>query len=89
CELDPKLTETDFPFFIPDIQGNWGQACGRNRGVFVLDPPDGHTYGCGNLPEEWGVSSVADLTNLTMTQPQTALNAYANLVEAIYNTTIG
>lgn len=47
CELDPKLTEADFPFFVPDIQGNWGQACGRNRGVFVLDPPDGHTYGEG------------------------------------------
>ena len=35
------------------------------------------------------MSSVADLTNLTMTQPETALNAYANLVKAIYNTTIG
>lgn len=45
CELDPKLTEADLPFFIPDIKGNWGAACGRNRGVFVLDPPDGHTYG--------------------------------------------
>lgn len=45
CELDPKLTEKDLPFFIPDIQGTWGAACGRNRGVFVVDPPDGHTYG--------------------------------------------
>ncbi len=45
CELDPKLTEKDLPFFIPDIQGTWGSACGRNRGVFVVDPPDGHTYG--------------------------------------------
>ena len=45
CELDPKLTEKDLPFFIPDIQGTWGSACGRNRGVFVVYPPDGHTYG--------------------------------------------
>lgn len=45
CELDPKLTEQDLPFFIPDIKGTWGAACGRNRGVFVIDPPDGHTYG--------------------------------------------
>ena len=49
CELDPKLTEKDLPFFIPDIQGTWGSACGRNRGVFVVDPPDGHTYGEFNL----------------------------------------
>lgn len=45
CELDPKLTVENLPFFIPDIQGTWGAACGRNRGLFVVDPPDGHTYG--------------------------------------------
>ncbi|CAM9723368.1 unnamed protein product, partial [Ectocarpus fasciculatus] len=89
CELDPKLTEKDLPFFIPDIQGTWGSACGRNRGVFVVDPPDGHTYDCGNMPADWGVSNAADIANLTKTKPSVALKAYGNFVEAVYNTTIG
>lgn len=88
CELDPKLTAEDLPFFIPDIKGNWGDACGRNRGVFVLDPPDGHTYDCGKLPEEWGVANVADLADLHKTDAETALKAYSNFVQAVYNTTI-
>lgn len=45
--------------------------------------------GCGKLPESWGVESVADITDLDKTQAKTALKAYGNLVDAIYNTTIG
>ncbi|CAM9592783.1 unnamed protein product, partial [Scytosiphon promiscuus] len=89
CELDPKLTHEDLPFFIPDIQGTWGSACGRNRGVFVIDPPDGHTYDCGKMPSDWGVESAGDITDLDKTQPATALKAYGKFVEAVYNTTIG
>lgn len=44
--------------------------------------------GCGKLPESWGVETVADITNLTKTPPKTALDAYGQLVAAIYNTTI-
>ncbi|CAM9161413.1 unnamed protein product, partial [Ascophyllum nodosum] len=92
CELDPKLTKENLPFFIPDIEGTWGAACGRNRGVFVLKPADGHTYSeynCGKLPEAWGVSDVSAITDLNKTTPATALKAYGNLVEAIYSTTVG
>lgn len=64
CELDPKLTEQDLPFFIPDIQGTWGSACGRNRGVFILDPPDGHTYGERYLSTQRGKMACFDSQRL-------------------------
>jgi hypothetical protein len=35
---------------IPQI---WGYSCGRNRGVFVSNPPDGHTYSCAKFPPHW------------------------------------
>jgi hypothetical protein len=35
---------------IPQI---WGYSCGRNRGVFVSNPPDGHTYSCAKFPPQW------------------------------------
>lgn len=44
---------------------------------------------CGTLPADWGVANVGDLTNLTKTQPATALSAYGKFVAAVYNTTIG
>ena len=45
CVLDPKVTEDTIMNFRVEIGELWGQACGRNRGVFVLNPPDGNTYG--------------------------------------------
>ena len=50
CILDTKVNTETFESFIPMIQGMWGYTCGRNRGIFVLDPPDGHTYNCGKFP---------------------------------------
>lgn len=41
------------------------------------------------MPSDWGVTTAGDLTNLTKTQPATALKAYGNFVAAVYNTTIG
>ena len=86
------MTHNEPLYLIPllDVVHLGGIFCSR----YVLSPPPWLCHpsspaGCGNLPEEWGVSSVADITNITMTQPQTAITAYANLVEAIYNTTIG
>lgn len=43
---------------------------------------------CGKLPEEWGVANVADLADLHKTDAETALKAYSNFVQAVYNTTI-
>jgi hypothetical protein len=61
CVLDPKITVETLPFFEEDIRMAWGALCSRNRGVFVTDPPDGHTYGCANLPEAWGPKNVNEV----------------------------
>ncbi len=45
CQLDPKVKPSTILDFRTEVGEMWGSACGRNRGVFVLDPPDGKTYG--------------------------------------------
>lgn len=45
CQLDPKVNPSTILNFRTEIGEMWGSACGRNRGVFVLNPPDGNTYG--------------------------------------------
>merc|ERR1712216_1040714 len=47
-----------------------GSICGKNRGAFVLDPPDGQTYGCLSLP-----SNVAELAGLEGIPPVELLDA--------------
>jgi hypothetical protein len=42
-----------FLSFQDEIPQIWGYSCGRNRGVFVTDPPDGHTYSCAKFPPDW------------------------------------
>lgn len=44
-ETIADITDIGFSFFAP--------LCPRNRGVFVLDPPDGNTYGCVEFPEDF------------------------------------
>jgi hypothetical protein len=46
-----KHTYKDFDAGI----GLWVFAplCGRNRGAFVLDPPDGGSYGCAEFPDHF------------------------------------
>jgi hypothetical protein len=58
CIVDPNvLNKKTFPEFVA-TQGNIGlwifaPLCGRNRGAFVLDPPDGGTYGCAKFPKNF------------------------------------
>lgn len=40
-----NMTDLGISFFAP--------LCGRNRGAFVLDPPDGQTYGCVAFPPNY------------------------------------
>jgi len=35
----------------------FAKLCGMNRGVFVLDPPDGKTYGCTSFPEVFSTNA--------------------------------
>ncbi|MGV2388352.1 MAG UNVERIFIED_CONTAM: hypothetical protein LVR29_08590 [Microcystis novacekii LVE1205-3] len=41
------MTDIGLSIFAP--------LCGKNRGAFVLDPPDGGTYGCVEFPPNFGV----------------------------------
>mmetsp|Transcript_13508 Transcript_13508/g.19085 ORF Transcript_13508/g.19085 Transcript_13508/m.19085 type:complete len:582 (-) Transcript_13508:271-2016(-) len=34
--------------------------CGKNRGVFVMDPPDGNTYGCIRFPSNFAILAGVD-----------------------------
>lgn len=63
----------------------------ENKKKNYAPPPFGHLRcraDCGNLPEDWGVANVADLTNLTKIDAKTALQAYGKFVQAVYHTTI-
>ena len=63
----------------------WGSACGRNRGVFITTPGDGHTYDCGTFPNHWGVAGAGALL---AAEPTKAVAALANYISAVYNSTI-
>lgn len=42
AETYPDFTEIGLSVFAP--------LCGKNRGAFVLNPTDGHTWGCAEFP---------------------------------------
>jgi hypothetical protein len=85
CVLDPKVTTENFGDFVDMIQGMWSSSCGRNRGIFVLDPPDGHTYDCGNFPKAWNISSAGDLTDLTKGHTvEQAIYALDQFIRSVY-----
>lgn len=46
CILDRSiLNEETLPYLRDVGLSIYASACSKNRGAFVLDPPDGHTYG--------------------------------------------
>ena len=51
CVLDPALVNPSTLQDMTDMGLSiFASACSKNRGAFVLDPPDGNTYGCLSLP---------------------------------------
>lgn len=45
CVIDDAVLNTETLAHMKDIGLTFfASACGRNRGAFVLDPPDGKTY---------------------------------------------
>jgi hypothetical protein len=61
CKLDEKVNKHTFKNYAKEITSIWGSACGRNRGIFVSNPPDGKTYNCGKFPPDWGVTDVTQV----------------------------
>lgn len=46
CSLDPNVVNLETIGQMENIALSiFASACGKNRGAFVLDPPDGNTYG--------------------------------------------
>ena len=54
CILDRTVINDDTIESMSDVGLSlFATLCGRNRGAFVTDPPDGDTYGCLKLPSQW------------------------------------
>lgn len=49
-----KMTDMGLSFFAT--------LCGRNRGAFVLDPTDGHTWGCTEFPPNFATLAGVNTT---------------------------
>ena len=46
CKIDQDILNVETLPEMNDIALSFfASACGKNRGAFVLDPPDGQTYG--------------------------------------------
>ena len=58
CRLDPKVNADTFAAYVDNHEIGFlcESACGRNRGIFVVEPADGHTYNCAKFPEAWNVT---------------------------------
>jgi len=65
CILDDTVLNENTVGDLQDIGLSiFAVLCGQNRGAFVLDPPDKHTYSCLDLPKAFGIA--AGLENATM-----------------------
>jgi anti-sigma28 factor (negative regulator of flagellin synthesis) len=52
CVLDPLLVNGDTLPLMKDVGLSiFADACGKNRGAFVVQPPDGKTYSCLAFPD--------------------------------------
>lgn len=56
CGLDPMINVDTWSSYLNEVGFIFGSACGRNRGIFVTNPPDGHTYNCAHFPTAWNVT---------------------------------
>lgn len=66
CVVDRNvLNHHTFASF--DEIGLWifAPLCGKNRGAFVLNPPDGQTYGCVSFPEHFATLAGVKYDNIT------------------------
>jgi len=63
CMIDTDILNEKSLKHMDDIALSFfASACGKNRGAFVLDPPDGQTYGCLEMPADIGeLAGIPDL----------------------------
>ena len=84
CGLDPKINVETWSSYLDEIGNIFGSACGRNRGIFVLTPADGHTYGCAHFPEIWNVT---DANGIKKAPAAHAVEVLDQFVSSVYLST--
>jgi len=68
CVVDRELLNVDTIGNLTDMMGSiFGPSCGRNRGAFVLEPPDGQTYDCTNFPTQFAKQAKIDSSKVSIT----------------------
>lgn len=102
CIIDRSILNDKTLVNMDDIGLSFfAKLCGNNRGVFVVDPPDGKTYGCIDFPDVFATSvglNASDLHdsvhvdmlrkggNATASQVVDILDMY---VQAVYTSSAG
>ena len=81
CRLDRRINVDTFSDYLGEIGNIFGSACGRNRGIFVIEPPDGHTYNCAAFPSKWNVK---DANSVKEVDPSVAVPVLDEFVRSVY-----
>ena len=82
CRLDSLITSKNFMNFQTEVTNIWNGACGANRGIFILNPPDGQTYNCGKWPISWNCT----LQTLFTSPSSVGRKALDLFIQSVYNT---
>eukprot|EP00579_Thalassiosira_antarctica_P002375 CAMPEP_0201865892 /NCGR_PEP_ID=MMETSP0902-20130614/661_1 /ASSEMBLY_ACC=CAM_ASM_000551 /TAXON_ID=420261 /ORGANISM="Thalassiosira antarctica, Strain CCMP982" /LENGTH=557 /DNA_ID=CAMNT_0048390757 /DNA_START=41 /DNA_END=1714 /DNA_ORIENTATION=+ len=101
CSIDRDVLNENTVGQMDDLGLQFfAKLCGANRGAFVLNPPDGKTYGCLAFPKSFstnaGISNaIPDSANLTQTFAKGDITASAiveivdQYVSAVYGSSSG
>ena len=84
CGLDPRINAQTFEAYVGEIGNIFGSACGRNRGIFVTTPADGHTYNCANFPTRWNAKDANVVKSL---DPAQAVSVLDDFIKSAYYST--
>ena len=79
CVVDRNVLNADTYANLEDVGLSvFATLCGRNRGVFVLNPPDGHSYGCIEFPKDFAVRAGVLGANHAIKDSNSINRAYIN-----------
>ena len=85
--MDEKVNVDTWYDYTDEINNIFGSACGRNRGIFVLEEPDGQTYSCMKLPTSWNIED-NHVRNLALAEPSVGVYALDQFIRAVYKSSI-
>jgi hypothetical protein len=77
CVLDQHVVNNETISELKDIGLSFfASLCGRNRGIFVLRPSDGQTWGCTSLPPNFASLAGASDTSVPLKDVNAIKDAY-------------